>query len=97
MPDVEHLIPDRVVLSLSRSLPGAFWTASRGWYRWYWEWVLGVMLTQDETNEILSRINGFGPQLFENTWEGMSRNAKLSFWRTPGTTPSPSSETNDTP
>ena len=76
-----HTVSDSEVLSLRISL-STFWCASRDWYKWFFEWVLGRKLTLDETSSIFGRINGFGPCRFEDTGEAVDRPiATANFWR----------------
>ena len=38
-------------------------------------------VTMEETQEILSRINGFGPHRFEETWAAVERNQETFYRR----------------
>ena len=78
-PDTSWLIPDCVVHRLRCQGFGGVWGIH--WYQWVWSWGLGADLTIPETWEILSRINGFGPRRFEETWASVERNNGESFWR----------------
>lgn len=74
-----NLVADRDVLACRRCLPGG-WLDSRSGYRLLFSYYLGRQLTLEEADDILSRINGLGPQRYEDSWESMVRNT-TSFWR----------------
>lgn len=67
--DTPHLVSDREVAAL-RGVNGTF---HRGMWRYLFGFVLGRNLSQDETDDILSRINGLGPHRYEDTWASVER------------------------
>ena len=76
------LVPDSDVLRLRRSGPLGV-PMGLGTYRIYWGIILGRNLTDAETKEIFSKINGLGPVRWEHTWEYIESLPKsdVSFWR----------------
>ena len=59
--------------------------AGRGMYQSLFQMALGRTLTTAEVDEIMSRINGYGPPRWEDTWEYMEsqrdKHAFSNFWR----------------
>ena len=79
--DIPLLVPDRDVLKCRAMYVGLNMCAHRTAYQKLWfPYALGRALTLEETDEILSRINGFGPHRFEDTWASVERNPEV-FWR----------------
>ena len=60
-----------------RNLGGGIW--HRSYWRWLWSWHLGRQLTQEEADEILSKVNGYGPHEFQHTWASVER-SEYNFW-----------------
>ena len=81
MSDKLLLVPDSDVLLCRRYWSGYNMLDSREGYRRLWiPFALGRAVTIEETDEILSRVNGFGPVRFEDSWEGLVRSTEV-FWR----------------
>ena len=82
--DIQHTVSDAEVLQLRCHMPDAFWVASKWWYRQWFSFCLERALTLEETDSVLSRINGFGPRRYEDTWESIQRRSDFdttAFWR----------------
>ena len=59
------LVPDRDVLACYRFFVGYRMVVSLSEYQHAWiPYALGRIVTREETEEILGRINGFGPHRF---------------------------------
>jgi hypothetical protein len=73
------LVTAQDVIACRRWL-GGDWLDSRYEYRAWFARALGRPVTQEETDAILSCINGYGPHRFEDTWASVERST-TSFWR----------------
>jgi hypothetical protein len=64
--DRPDLVPDRDALTCRGSLLGM--VASKGWYCSIFPLILERFLTMDEREEIWSKITGYHPVRWEDTW-----------------------------
>lgn len=78
---VNDLVSYQDVLTCRRYFPNG-WIDHHSAYTMHFSYALNRRLTQEETNEILSRMNGYGPHRFEETFAALERNSE-SFWRNP--------------
>jgi hypothetical protein len=59
---------------------GGIW--SRSYWRYLFSFALERPLSVEECDEILSKVNGFGPRPYEETWESVLRSTDpCIFWR----------------
>ena len=77
------LVPDSDVLKCRRVGPLGV-PMGMGTYRIYWGLILERNLSDEETREIFSKINGLGPVQWEHTWEYIETLPKsnFNFWKT---------------
>jgi hypothetical protein len=73
------LVPDSDVVKCQGYF-GGDWIDNTAGYRMHFSFCLGRQLTTEETQEILSRINGYGPHPYRETWESVERSSE-AFWR----------------
>jgi hypothetical protein len=75
MTDTQWLVPDSDVRAL-RALNGILSSAA---WRMYFELYLSRPISMEETEEILSRVNGFGPMRAQDTVIEPTH----SWWKSP--------------